>query len=477
MQDRLSARVQALLQDSGYAADRALVVGVSGGADSLTLLHILQQTVNNDLLHVAHLDHGLRAEAATEARDLSEMVERWGLPFHERRVNVAVLAQNRGWTVEEAGRNARYQFLADVARLASTDQIAVGHNADDQAETILLHLLRGSGVGGLRGMSLAGPLPGVPEMTLLRPLLNTSRTEIEAYCARQELQPALDHSNFDTSYTRNHLRHELMPVLAGQNPQIVRHLRQMGLIAGAEDDLLSALTDELWPQVLRQVGPGWLLLDRPLFQQQPLALRRRTLRKAFAGLTSSTMDISFEAVEGALAVADAPKAGARASLPGGISLLADYETLILSSAPEDVATELPQLAALTPQTLEVPGHVLLGNGWVLTADFVEATIESVTLNRDPWQAYLQLDAPEALVVRSRRAGERMQPLGMNGRSAGLQDIFVNRKVPGRLRARWPLVSLPDHVVWVVGHLIDHRVHVTGTQDKIVRLRCHPPEGA
>jgi tRNA(Ile)-lysidine synthetase-like protein len=176
-------------------------------------------------------------------------------------------------------------------------------------------------------------------------------------------------------------------------------------------------------------------------------------------------------------VADAPKAGARASLPGGISLLADYETLILSSAPEDVATELPQLAALTPQTLEVPGHVLLGNGWVLTADFVEATIESVTLNRDPWQAYLQLDAPEALVVRSRRAGERMQPLGMNGRSAGLQDIFVNRKVPGRLRARWPLVSLPDHVVWVVGHLIDHRVHVTGTQDKIVRLRCHPPEGA
>ena len=233
MQDRLSAQVQATLQDIGYAVDRPLVVGVSGGPDSLALLHILQQQ-GSELLIVAHLDHGLRADSKTDAADLAELVGSWGLPFHGRRVDVAALAESRGWSVEEAGRNARYLFLAEVARLAHTDQIAVGHNADDQAETILLHLLRGSGLGGLRGMSPAGSVPGAPEMTLLRPLLTITRAEIEAYCARHGLQPALDHSNLDTTYLRNRLRHELLPQLASHNLQIARHLRQMGLIAGAK---------------------------------------------------------------------------------------------------------------------------------------------------------------------------------------------------------------------------------------------------
>ena len=153
----------------------------------------------------------------------------------------------------------------------------------------------------------------------------------------------------------------------------------------------------------RWVRAGCCWIGR-LFEQQPLALRRRILRKAFAVLASSTVDLSFEAVEGALAVVEKAHTGARASLPGGVSLMADYETLILSSAPQDVATELPQLATPTPQTLPVPGRVLLGNGWVLTADLVEATVQTAKSNRDPWQAYLQLDAPCQLVVRGRTVG-------------------------------------------------------------------------
>ncbi|MFN8447334.1 MAG: tRNA lysidine(34) synthetase TilS [Anaerolineae bacterium] len=194
-------------------ADALLIVGVSGGTDSLALLHILRRL--GVRLHVATLDHGLRGAAgAADARFVVETAEAWGLPVTAGRADVRVLAKAQRLSIEAAARAARYDFLSSVAHEAGTQRIAVAHNADDQVETVLLHLLRGSGVGGLAGMAYAAPLPGHPDLMLIRPLLDVPRAALDAYCREHGLQPRHDASNADARYRRNRLRLDLDPEAA-----------------------------------------------------------------------------------------------------------------------------------------------------------------------------------------------------------------------------------------------------------------------
>ncbi len=473
LQDRLAVQLRALLRENDYHFDRPLLVGVSGGPDSLVLLHIMRELLPGGTLAVAHLNHALRPEAQAESEVLAALADMWGVPLFVRKRDVEALAKAAGWSVEEAGRHARYEFLAEQARELGMTNIAVGHNADDQAETVLLHILRGSGLAGLRGMSVDSPVPGAYELRLWRPLLSISRDEIEAYASRHGLEPFLDESNLNRNFARNRLRNEILPVLAADNPQIKRQFRQIAAITAAEDDLLNGLTDEVWPTLLHQIGPNWLLLDRGIFAQQPLALRRRIIRKAVAQLAGSVLDLSFAAVEQAVDVATNGRTGSRASLPGGLTLQADYETVILIAGDMERATNMPQMRSILSQNLPIPGRVALANGWVLTANHREPAIQDVKQNRDPWKAFVAIDADLELVVRTRKEGERIQPLGLHGRSTSIQDLFVNRKVPARLRSLWPIVSTAQHPVWVVGQVIDHRVQVPRLHDNIVVLTCHP----
>ncbi|MCB9453227.1 MAG: tRNA lysidine(34) synthetase TilS [Anaerolineaceae bacterium] len=207
-----------------------VVVAVSGGADSLALLHILQELrprLECDL-HVATLDHGLRgADGAADAHFVAATAAAWGLPVTIGNTNVPALMEQTGQGVETSARQARYAFLAGVARDVGASLVATAHHADDQAETILLHLLRGSGLRGLRGMAFHAALPGFPEITLVRPLLATSRTEIETYCREHHLTPRHDATNQDTTLLRNHIRHDILPQLQTINPQIVPTLMNL----------------------------------------------------------------------------------------------------------------------------------------------------------------------------------------------------------------------------------------------------------
>ncbi len=182
--------------------------------------------------------------------------------------------------------------------------VVAGHHAGDQTETILLHLLRGAGLGGLRGMAAAAPLPGSPDLWLLRPLLGVERAAIEAYCAAAGLRPTLDASNADPSFTRNRLRHELLPLLATYNPRIAQQLRETGAIAAAEDELLSALAEVAWRQIALPSPPGQAALRRAEWRRQPLALRRRLLRRAIAVCLPTLADVGFQAIEAARRAAE-----------------------------------------------------------------------------------------------------------------------------------------------------------------------------
>ena len=466
-----------LLSEAGYEEGGNMVVGVSGGPDSLALLHRLRVILDPAVLFAAHLDHGIRPSSSAEAKFVADLVRSWVVPFFTKRVNVPELAKRHGWSLEEAARNARYEFLAETAQEVGTSIVAIGHHADDQAETILMHFLRGSGLRGLRGMLPLSPFPGVPDLSLLRPLINQSKDEIEAYCQQHNLHPIMDESNSDPAYFRNRIRLQLLPELKTYNPQIKDRLLQLAAVAVAEDDLVSQLFEDTWPDLVLEIGSGWLSLDRSYFRDLPVALQRRAIRRAVELLHPEVSDLAFKTVEQALELVNRQESGIETMLPGGLTLLSGYETLLFARDLNELPVDLPQMPAqlLTNEVVQlpVPGKVVLANGWVLSAELIEIErdLGKHYPQVDPWTAVIDLPHAAALYVRPRKLGERMQPLGMRGHSSSLQNIMVNRKIAARLRQKWPLIATNDHVVWLTGHIIDHRARITENPRRIVRLVC------
>ncbi|MCB9432895.1 MAG: tRNA lysidine(34) synthetase TilS [Ardenticatenaceae bacterium] len=457
------------------AANGRFLLGVSGGADSLALLHIMHTLYPRQLL-IAHLDHSLRPDSAADAEFVRETAVSHHLPFFTQRVDVAALAQKHGWSIEEAGRNARYTFFAQLAAQEGITAVLVAHNADDQAETMLLHLLRGSRLRRLRGIAPVAPLFTAPHLPLLRPLLTVPRAEIEAYCRENGLVPRHDPSNQDTSYERNRVRHHLLPLLQQASPQLPTHLAQTAVLLAADEDYLQTQTAVVWEAMAAETGEGWVTFNLAAWRKRPLALRRRLLRHAFAQVAPPGSELGFRVLEAARQVAEQGKTGSQAELPAGVLLSLGYGVVQLTvvALPRQ-GPQLPHTAAPTP--LPVPGEVTLANGWQLTATTVaEPDATAIFHNADPWQAFITLPATESLYLRPRQAGERMQPLGLNGRSTPLKKIMNNAKIPGHARPLWPLVATSTHPVWLIGHMVDERARVAaGEKTAVVHLRCWQPE--
>ncbi len=450
------------------------VVGVSGGPDSLALLHILRQVMDPERLVVAHLHHGLRPEADAEMQMVVDTAVAWGLPMVIDRQDVTGLARQQGWSLEEAARHARYHFLAEVAAQEGAPLVMTAHHADDQAETVLLHLIRGSGLAGLRGMLPAAPLPtaAAPDVTLLRPLLDISRAEIEAYCAAHQLHPVQDPSNADTTFLRNRIRHELLPLLAHYNPQIKAHLQQLAAITAADYTLLEGWFNVFWQSVYVEEGAGWLALARARWLELPLSHRRLALRRAIRTLRPLQTDISFRAVELARQLVERGVTGTQMDLPGGLVLRLGYQRILITDdGVGSPGTMMPQLSEAAPVPLVIPGQVMLGHGWLLAAADFQGDTAVIAQNQNPWVAFVDVGAAPQLQVRPRLPGERFQPLGMHGRSAKVKEVMINRKIARELRPLWPLVAHDDHLVWLAGHHQDERCRVTPTSRRIVRLTC------
>ena len=450
----------------------SVVVGVSGGPDSRALLHLLSRLMPLKNLIVAHLDHGLRPNSANETATVARIAGE--MRFFSERVDVAELARDRGQSIEEAGRAARYDFLARVGSRAGAKVIAVGHNADDQVETILMHFLRGSGLSGLRGMRPVSPLPGRSGYWLIRPLLRVTRDKIDQYCRENTLSPILDESNADTTFFRNRIRHELLPSLESYSPQIRRRLLDMSDIITTEDDFLSNMTDSALQEIILERGEDHITLRLDGWRAMPLALRRRALRRSVGEILPSLRDVSFRALESLRRVAETADTGAQADIPGGGRLLVSYGKLILRATSAAPDAHWPQLPDPDPLPLSIPGEIHLDNGWRITDELLDSLDPStIYANADPWTAIISLEPTATVLVRPRRKGERMRPLGMDG-EAKMKDIMINRKLPRHLRERWPIIVAADKPVWIVGHVIAHGVKAQPDQTIAVRLRCWPP---
>ncbi len=472
-----------------------VVVGVSGGPDSLALLHVLNG-LRDELhisLHVAHLNHQLRAaESDADADFVQAIVREWGLPATIQERDVRALAREQHLSLEEAARHARYAFLAEVAARIGAHKIAVAHNADDQVETVLMHFLRGAGLAGLRGMpydfglsifdfrfqnhaqTLESKIKNQKsKMRVIRPLLDVPRADVLAYCGEHGLTPRQDASNLDTTFFRNRLRHEVLPYLEKLNPNLRQVLLHTSHVLADDYAWLESETRAAYARVAH-ADAGAVAFSLQAWRALPPALQRGTLRAAVQELRHHLRDVDWVHVEDARRVALEKGTGAQATLPGGLVLVVGYDRFVIRESAEPEA--LPDIPLLKVDRLElaVPGATPFPESrWMIETEITDHEEETA----DRWTAFLDADqVGTGLALRRRRPGDRFQPAGMQGQTKSLHEFMIDGKIPQSVRADLPLLVADgaplvadDRILWLCGWRVDERGRTTPATRRFLRV--------
>ena len=452
-----------------------ILVAVSGGPDSLTLVHVLA-ALRGSLelrLSAAHLDHGLRGEASSsDTAFVRQAMEELEVPLVVDSVNVRAFREQQRLSVEAAARHLRYDFLARVGRRVSADVVAVGHTLDDQAETVLLHILRGTGLAGLSAMSVTNEMRFEGRrLTVYRPLLNVTKSQTSAYCAENALLPRFDESNLSRDYTRNRIRLDLLPHLASYNPEISAALGRLAESASYDLDFISRAVSQAVDSVVVHEDQGVALKRREFARLHP-SVQRHLLRRVIGTVSESAWDIEFVHMEQMMLLMSGP-AGKRTNLPGQLTLEVDYDLARITSTGDRHAAMQPDISVQSA-FLTVPGEAKLGR-WTVVAEVVEnrgATPGSI--DRDGRVLTERFDANilcQEMVLRTRLPDDVFWPLGMSGHKK-LSVFMKDTHIPRRCRETLPLVTTPEGgIAWVVGWRIAEWAKITEATRTVIEIRC------
>jgi len=459
-----------------------IVVGVSGGADSCCLLYCLH-SLGYELV-IGHLDHQLRSESADEAQYVKDIGRKLAVETIIGKEEVRKLS-NEGFSLEEAARIARYRFLMGVAQKVGTRKLATGHTADDQIETVLMHFLRGAGTSGLRGMLPLTMLENwsyldkVEGMSLVRPLLETRRSQTEAYCAKIGIEIIEDASNRDVKFFRNRIRHELIPYLRQFNPRIEDVILRMAMVMKGEASYLEASLDERWANLVTEENHGSIRFNRDKFEEIPLPIKRSFLRRIIKMLTPDSRNLGFLHIEKAIDFLSSERSSGKGQLPSGLEIvLLRDEVAIRKGEVRLHFKQFPQMDTAQKQTLEFPATLLLARGWKLIgerAQMDEFNRTEILSSLDNMKAAIDTHSLcGSLSLRIPSPGDRFQPFGMDG-SIKVSDFFINHKIPQPAREFWPLLCDDQGIVWVAGLRISSRVMITPDSTDIFILQVDAPK--
>jgi tRNA(Ile)-lysidine synthase len=437
------------------------VIGVSGGGDSVGLLLVLRRLAEplRLKLSVAHLDHGVRGDAAcADAAFVAELARSLGLPLE-----LGTWKPTRSGHFESDARRARYRWLTEVARQRGASVIAVGHTRDDQAETILHRIIRGTGLRGLAGMPATRVLCSKPRIVLARPLLTVSRRQVRDFLADIGQPFREDETNTNMLQTRARVRHDLLPKLAEEyNPNVARALTRLGSLAASAERVHEADLRALERAVVITRESSSFVLKHPVLRTLPAYRRAALLRRLWrinrwpeAGMSAKQWRRLA-----AFVTKDVPT---RLDAGGHVEISADGAFVVLRRTAAPVSakrrSEFPE-----PIPLAVPGSTDMA--WAGVS--IEARIDPSP--SAPGDETIDADLVSGpLLIRAPAPGDRFEPLGMGGQSMALADFFRGRHVPREQRARTPLVTDQQGIIWVVGHRIADRVKVSEKTGRTLRL--------
>ncbi|MCI8505326.1 MAG: tRNA lysidine(34) synthetase TilS [Lachnospiraceae bacterium] len=457
-------------------AGELVVTGVSGGADSICLLSVLLELKRQLGIRVAavHVHHGIRgAEADGDEAFVREFCESRQVPFLAYYRDVPKLAREKKITMEEAGRQARYQCFKEAIKELSGDRLAVAHNRDDNAETVLFHLFRGSGLKGLSGMDYQAPIPscgsGVLPVSeygrLVRPLLDISRKEIETYLFRRGISYCQDSTNISEVYDRNRIRLNILPEARRINEEAISNIVRAAGIAKEAERWMEKEAEE-WIKKEAVFGGEKIRLPGKILSEQEPILAGLILRKVLERLTGSLRDIAKRHTDQILELAG-KETGRRLSLPGEIRVQNEYGMLVFSGRPAAKEALVSKEERMIHPTEEWKEEEFFGRRFRFRC-FRRRPGQKIPENRyTKWFACDKIKGN--LSLRGRRSGDWFQAFAGGGRQS-VKSYMINEKIPADERGKIPLLAEGSHVLWIVDGRISEAYKVTEESGLVLEIK-------
>lgn len=462
-------------------AGHTVLVAVSGGPDSVALLSILHDLAPawNLSLAVVHCHYGLRgAESDDDAAFVTSLCRRWNIPCLIKPLSTARSRAGASSSLQARARDSRYRLFRRLAAELGAERVALGHTADDQAETVLLRLLRGAGVRGLAGM------PPIREGLFVRPLLTISRQEILSYLEAMRLSYRIDSSNAKPIYLRNRVRHELLPVMQSLAPAVTRILARQADLLRDDDLVLEVLAKHRLTKIMLARDRTTMVLDRSSLLKQPAALQRRMLRQALQDLSSFNVPRS-DLLSSLVTSLASPRSGMIWKM-GAVTIACEQDRLRLTTAAplcgSADAVHGSEGATLRPSSDDL---TVSSFPWTASWPWTGALIHIRRVTRQRGTVLLARTSPAValfdaeqltlpLQVRAWCPGDWFCPVGMEGRRKKLQDYFTDAKLGRSVRGRIPLLLSRDAIAWVVGQRADERFAATTSTTRFILARVTQP---
>ena len=445
------------------------MVATSGGPDSVALLSILHHLRPhwNLTLTAVHCNYGLRgAESEEDQQFVETLCQSLTVPLHVRAARIRT--QGRTTSLQAEARDIRYRLMQEIGMMCGADRIAVGHTADDQAETVLLWMLRGAGLAGLSGM------PAVRDDAVVRPLYETTRQEILTYLHTVGLSYREDSTNAKPLYLRNRIRREVIPLLTQLVPSSIKALCRLADLCRADDRYLDQDAAARTASAVKWDSAGAWTLDRRTLVDLPLPLQRRCLRQLLRRSAPQQPPPSFHRIEQVRRLASSPESDCRVDMKVG-SIVVTTQALRFIPFPAGRRYDRRHWDADAPRTsIPIPGELIWpGTGQRLQVQLQGYGSRQASLGRER----ILVDADQvthSLTVRSWLPGDRFCPRGMGGHSKKLQDFFTDMKIPMAQRDRVPLVVAPEGILWIVGYRQDERWVPTSLTARCLVITVDPP---
>lgn len=416
---------------------QTIICAVSGGADSVVMLHLLLELREEMDLRIiaAHMDHGLRGAESNRDHDfVKSLSKKLGIEFVSKRLKKGEL-KSLGGSPQDAARKIRYAFFEEAALKLKADRVALGHTLDDQAETVLMRLMKGSSLSGLAGIQ---PVREI----FIRPLINTSRNEIEGYAKANGISFIIDSTNLTTKYLRNSIRLELIPFIGKKyNPSVKETLARTAAILSEDDDFIEKASIKAFAASLIGRSVDEAVLDRKKLLRLHGAISSRVFLSAVRSIGIEA-DLGAFHVASFLEITEGKRPNASVDLPGGVSLRREYDRIIVSK-------EAP-VEGIRETILNVPGMTPIAGAGIIDAEITKPPKRFTTGPEIAWFDYDALPGKGSLMVRDTRPGDRMTPFGMTGHRK-LKDMFIDAKIPLHQRKITPVVATSGGpIIWVAG---------------------------
>ncbi len=442
------------LESAGFSPDDLLLVAVSGGPDSLVLAHVLHSLKWK--IALAHFDHQLREQSAADCQFVKETADSFKVAFYAGREDVQLKAGQEKRSIEDAARAYRYGFIFDTAEKIGAKAVLTAHTADDQIETVLMHLIRGSGLRGLAGMQLSAISEFHPRIPLVRPMLTVWREDIEKYCRENRLNPVQDASNQEVTYFRNRIRHELIPDLETYNPAVKDNLLHLTEIVQDDWSFLEKQYTQLFEKLFIQKNPDSISISVKELQKLDKGAQKALMVRGLNFIMQQPQDqVEYRTIDAILQFMLQPTKTNHITMPAHCHAFLEKDHLIFTRFSQvPFFRDFPQCSGT--QTIPTDGsfEIKISPCFKLSGRF-----ESMDQYQQPeleegflWECYLAAEniSGRKAVVRAFRSGERYAPLGMDGKEIKVSDFFTNKKIPVPIRKNWPLVLVEDEVAWIPG---------------------------